>query len=170
MAGVGAFRRRGHEPYQGCVCHCIPGHLTADQLTRLQLRRWNQHVRHCKCRSKMLHFVLALTPWRQVYSNGLSEVILGKAIKKFNLPRDEIVVMSKVGRLFSHFVMSFNNPQVFFVVGRTPGETFIGKDTNPEGHGYVNQRGLNRKAISLILRSVHPTADLALAYFWFCQA
>jgi aryl-alcohol dehydrogenase-like predicted oxidoreductase len=31
-----------------------------------------------------------------VYSNGLSEVILGKAIKKFNLPRDEIVVMTKV--------------------------------------------------------------------------
>jgi aryl-alcohol dehydrogenase-like predicted oxidoreductase len=31
-----------------------------------------------------------------VYSNGLSEVILGKAIKKWNLPRDEIVVMTKV--------------------------------------------------------------------------
>lgn len=31
-----------------------------------------------------------------VYSNGVSEEILGKAIKKFNLPRDEIVVMTKV--------------------------------------------------------------------------
>lgn len=31
-----------------------------------------------------------------IYSNGLSEVILGKAIKKYNLPRDEIVVMTKV--------------------------------------------------------------------------
>jgi len=31
-----------------------------------------------------------------VYSNGASEVILGKAIKQFNLPRDEIVVMTKV--------------------------------------------------------------------------
>jgi aryl-alcohol dehydrogenase-like predicted oxidoreductase len=30
------------------------------------------------------------------YSNGLSEVILGKAIKKWNLLRDEIVVMTKV--------------------------------------------------------------------------
>ncbi|TFY57889.1 hypothetical protein EVJ58_g6748 [Rhodofomes roseus] len=30
-----------------------------------------------------------------VYSNGLSEVILGKAIKKLNLPREEIVVMTK---------------------------------------------------------------------------
>jgi aryl-alcohol dehydrogenase-like predicted oxidoreductase len=32
----------------------------------------------------------------QVYSNGLSEVILGKAIKQFDLPRDEIVVLTKV--------------------------------------------------------------------------
>ncbi|KAG8909641.1 hypothetical protein FRC00_009744 [Tulasnella sp. 408] len=31
-----------------------------------------------------------------VYSNGLSEIILGKAIKKYNLPRDEIVVMTKL--------------------------------------------------------------------------
>lgn len=30
-----------------------------------------------------------------LYSNGLSEVVLGKAIKKYNLPRDEIVVMTK---------------------------------------------------------------------------
>lgn len=32
----------------------------------------------------------------QVYSNGLSEVILGKAIKQFNLPREELVIMTKV--------------------------------------------------------------------------
>jgi aryl-alcohol dehydrogenase-like predicted oxidoreductase len=31
-----------------------------------------------------------------VYSNGASEVVLGKAIKQLNLPRDEIVVMTKV--------------------------------------------------------------------------
>ncbi|KAF9442530.1 Aldo/keto reductase, partial [Macrolepiota fuliginosa MF-IS2] len=31
-----------------------------------------------------------------VYSNGASEIVLGKAIKKLNLPRDEIVVMTKV--------------------------------------------------------------------------
>jgi aryl-alcohol dehydrogenase-like predicted oxidoreductase len=31
-----------------------------------------------------------------MYSNGLSEVVLGNAIKKLNLPRDEIVVMTKV--------------------------------------------------------------------------
>jgi aryl-alcohol dehydrogenase-like predicted oxidoreductase len=31
-----------------------------------------------------------------VYSNGKSEEILGKAIKEHNLPRDEIVVLTKV--------------------------------------------------------------------------
>jgi aryl-alcohol dehydrogenase-like predicted oxidoreductase len=31
-----------------------------------------------------------------MYSNGLSEVYLGKAIKELNLPREEIVVMTKV--------------------------------------------------------------------------
>ena len=31
-----------------------------------------------------------------VYSNGQSEVMLGKAIKQLNLPRDEVVVMTKV--------------------------------------------------------------------------
>lgn len=30
------------------------------------------------------------------YSNGISEVILGKAIKQHNLPRDEIVVVTKI--------------------------------------------------------------------------
>ena len=32
----------------------------------------------------------------QVYSNGASEIVLGKAIKQLNLPREEIVVMTKV--------------------------------------------------------------------------
>ena len=32
----------------------------------------------------------------EVYSNEQSEIILGRAIKQLNLPRDEIVVMTKV--------------------------------------------------------------------------
>lgn len=32
----------------------------------------------------------------QVYSNGESERILGKAIKRYELPREEIVVLTKV--------------------------------------------------------------------------
>jgi aryl-alcohol dehydrogenase-like predicted oxidoreductase len=31
-----------------------------------------------------------------IYSNGVSEVYLGRAIKALNLPREEIVVMTKV--------------------------------------------------------------------------
>lgn len=64
-----------------------------------------------------------------VYSNGLSEVILGNAIKKYNLPRDEIVVMTKV----------------FFTVDRAP-ETIIAPKTS-ENYSYVNQKGLSRKHI-----------------------
>ncbi|KAF9003019.1 NADP-dependent oxidoreductase domain-containing protein [Cyathus striatus] len=66
-----------------------------------------------------------------VYSNGLSEIVLGKAIKQLNLPRDEIVVLSKV----------------YFVVGRTTNTPLynaaLGMD--PEQDGYVNQHGLSRK-------------------------
>jgi len=60
------------------------------------------------------------------YSNGLSEVILGKAIKQHQLPRDEIVVMTKV----------------FFTVGRE-----YGTQDKSEALGYVNQNGLSRKHI-----------------------
>ncbi|KAF8646185.1 hypothetical protein AX16_007329 [Volvariella volvacea WC 439] len=65
-----------------------------------------------------------------VYSNGLSETILGKAIKQLNLPRDEIVVMTKI----------------FGVVERGRGITF-GFGLNPDEYGYVNQHGLSRKQI-----------------------
>jgi len=64
------------------------------------------------------------------YSNGLSEIILGKAIKQYNLPRDEIVVMTKV----------------FFTVARTYGDIIYG-DRKPDEEGYVNQYGLSRKHI-----------------------
>jgi len=64
-----------------------------------------------------------------VYSNGKSEEILGKAIKKYNLPRDEIVVMTKV----------------FFTVART-NENLVAVP-NHDQLGYVNQHGLSRKHI-----------------------
>ncbi|KAF8067038.1 NADP-dependent oxidoreductase domain-containing protein [Lyophyllum atratum] len=62
-----------------------------------------------------------------VYSHGLSEEILGKAIKKHNLPRGEIVVMTKV----------------FFAVNLDP-EAIL---KTPEDYSFVNQRGLSRKHI-----------------------
>ncbi|CUA72014.1 Versiconal hemiacetal acetate reductase [Rhizoctonia solani] len=81
-----------------------------------------------------------------VYSNGESERILGKAIKQLNLPRDEIVVMTKV----------------YGVVGRTPGERLFGESAKADATGYVNQYGLSRKHI---LESVkHSLERLQLDY------
>ncbi|PBK78961.1 Aldo/keto reductase, partial [Armillaria gallica] len=67
-----------------------------------------------------------------VYSNGQSEVVLGKAIKQENLPRDGIVVMTKV----------------FHPVSRYMHEHLDGKATEyADTHRYVNQYGLSRKHI-----------------------
>ncbi|CAE6422260.1 unnamed protein product [Rhizoctonia solani] len=71
-----------------------------------------------------------------VYSNGDSERILGKAIKQLNLPRDEIVVMTKI--------------KVYNIVrGDNGGYLHVGIEGSPEGDalGYVNQYGLSRKHI-----------------------
>ncbi|KAF9021650.1 Aldo/keto reductase [Hymenopellis radicata] len=64
------------------------------------------------------------------YSNGLSEIILGKAIKQFELPREEIVIMTKV----------------YVPVMRRPGDQWL-PTMNLDQMGYVNQHGLNRKHI-----------------------
>ncbi|KZP28624.1 Aldo keto reductase [Athelia psychrophila] len=63
-----------------------------------------------------------------IYSNGLSEVILGKAIKKLALPRDGIVVMTKLFAAVGH---EYTSPL---------------QETMDE-NGYVNERGLGRKHI-----------------------
>ncbi|KAG6895569.1 hypothetical protein C0992_000564 [Termitomyces sp. T32_za158] len=61
------------------------------------------------------------------YSNGLSEIILGKAIKQFRLPREEIVILTKV-----YFTVAHENGMAF-------GDSDDGR--------YVNQHGLSRKHI-----------------------
>ncbi|SJK98965.1 related to voltage-gated potassium channel subunit beta-1 channel subunit beta-1) [Armillaria ostoyae] len=65
-----------------------------------------------------------------VYSNGQSEIMLGKAIKEHNLPREEIVVMTKV----------------FFTVAQEPAGFYM-TPLDSEKDGYVNQHGLSRKHI-----------------------
>ncbi|VDB85629.1 unnamed protein product [Peniophora sp. CBMAI 1063] len=67
-----------------------------------------------------------------VYSNGRSEEILGKAIKQFDMNRDEIVVMTKV-----YFTVAWDMKLETW--GMTP------EDINAAG--YVNQNGLSRKHI-----------------------
>ncbi|KZT67555.1 oxidoreductase [Daedalea quercina L-15889] len=64
-----------------------------------------------------------------VYSNGLSEVMLGKAIKELKLPRDELVILTKV----------------YFPVAPKYDMNMWGKD--PVDVGIINQTGLNRKHI-----------------------
>lgn len=60
----------------------------------------------------------------QVYSAGASEIILGKAIKQHNLPREEIVVMTKLYGLVRKSL--------------TPRFSSI---EEAEKEGYVNQQG-----------------------------
>lgn len=66
-----------------------------------------------------------------IYSNGQSEIVLGKAIKKFDMPRSRIVVATKVHILTMEEDISFK---------------FQGKnlDEMPE---FVNRYGLSRKHI-----------------------
>ncbi|KAJ3557517.1 hypothetical protein NM688_g1431 [Phlebia brevispora] len=65
------------------------------------------------------------------YSNGLAERILGNAIKKLGLPREEIVVMTKV----------------YQPCARDTGTNLLGSRLNPDDIGLVNQWGLSRKHI-----------------------
>ncbi|KAK7445486.1 hypothetical protein VKT23_014903 [Stygiomarasmius scandens] len=67
-----------------------------------------------------------------VYSSGQSEVVLGNAIRKLNLPREEIVVMTKIRAPVPKEVNVSGHS--IFVAG-------------PDNVGYVNQHGLSRKHI-----------------------
>lgn len=67
-----------------------------------------------------------------VYSNGQSEILLRKFIEKYNIPRDRIVILSKL----------------FFLVDPNVKEMKFG--TQPEGtadYEYINSKGLSRKHI-----------------------
>ncbi|EHY60820.1 Versiconal hemiacetal acetate reductase [Exophiala dermatitidis] len=65
-----------------------------------------------------------------VYSNGRSEAIIGKAIKKYNIPRERLVILSKC----------------YFGVTPDALERYISANTANEGD-LLNQVGLSRKHI-----------------------
>ncbi|KAF2166872.1 hypothetical protein M409DRAFT_54646 [Zasmidium cellare ATCC 36951] len=66
------------------------------------------------------------------YSNGLSETLIGKAIKKYSLPRDKLVLMTKC----------------YGFVGEEPGHWTVGRDRIlPQSKEYVNRGGSSRKSI-----------------------
>ncbi|EJU03383.1 Aldo/keto reductase [Dacryopinax primogenitus] len=66
-----------------------------------------------------------------VYSNGMSERIIAKFIKKYNIPREKLVIMSKC----------------FFLVGEQLGTNTITNPLLANERDYVNQSGLSRGAI-----------------------
>ncbi|XDG00584.1 hypothetical protein ABKA04_000199 [Annulohypoxylon sp. FPYF3050] len=67
-----------------------------------------------------------------VYSQGASEVIVGKAIKKYNIPREKVIIMTKC----------------FWAVGETPEvRHFMHGAAVDKSKDYVNQYGLSRLAI-----------------------
>ncbi|KAF7325607.1 Aryl-alcohol dehydrogenase [Mycena kentingensis (nom. inval.)] len=66
-----------------------------------------------------------------VYSHGQSEVLLGKAIRELNLPRSEIVIMTKVCN----------------TLGKTYKPMLGVPPTELDQLGYANQYGLSRKHI-----------------------
>ncbi|KAF2493241.1 Aldo/keto reductase [Lophium mytilinum] len=65
-----------------------------------------------------------------VYSNGISEEIIGKALKKYNIPRSRIVLLSKC----------------YFGVAQDGSQPGIAQVSTNDGD-YVNQVGLSRKHI-----------------------
>ena len=64
-----------------------------------------------------------------VYSNGQSEIIVGKAIKQYNIPREKLVILTKC---------------YFFVKEEDPGVRSMDPPLDLE---HVNQHGLSRKHI-----------------------
>jgi aryl-alcohol dehydrogenase-like predicted oxidoreductase len=66
-----------------------------------------------------------------VYSGGVSEQLIGKAVKKHDIPRNKIVILTKC----------------YGVVGEEPGANHIRFPQIKTSKDYVNQGGLSRAAI-----------------------
>ena len=82
----------------------------------------------------------------QVYSNGLSEIILGNAIKKLVLPRDELVIMTKVCTSVSYrHEPELITMQLCGPVMKDYSINIWHTGQSPDEFGVINQKGLNRK-------------------------
>lgn len=74
-----------------------------------------------------------------VYSNGKSEILLGKFIKRYNIPRERIVILTKV-----YSPMDYTDPNFSLFKYRTAEYPEI---------NYVNSQGLSRKHILTAVES-----------------
>ena len=94
-------------------------------------------------RSYFRHFLDVV----QMYSFGESERILGKAIKKYNLPREEIVVLTKL--YFSPARLDYGGDEEFKAANAGAHRPEMGRFP-AASIGFVNRSGLSRKvSISL---------------------
>jgi aryl-alcohol dehydrogenase-like predicted oxidoreductase len=87
-----------------------------------------------------------------MYSNGDSEILVGQAIKKFKIPREELVILSKVWGL----------------VAKVP-DTHPSKLADPDNNGYVNLHGLSRKAIFASVRDSLKRMDIEYIDLYQCH-
>jgi aryl-alcohol dehydrogenase-like predicted oxidoreductase len=87
-----------------------------------------------------------------MYSNGDSEILVGQAIKKFKIPREELVILSKVWGL----------------VAKVP-DTHPSKLSDPDNNGYVNLHGLSRKAIFASVRDSLKRMDIEYIDLYQCH-
>ncbi|OLL22213.1 Versiconal hemiacetal acetate reductase [Neolecta irregularis DAH-3] len=68
------------------------------------------------------------------YSNGESERIVAKTIERFNIPREKLVIMTKV-------YFGIGDEMSEYVLGQSP------QELEKHGSRYINQCGLSRKHI-----------------------
>ncbi|KZT53424.1 Aldo/keto reductase [Calocera cornea HHB12733] len=76
---------------------------------------------------------LGVNTWdtANIYSNGESERIIAKALKKYNIPRSKVLILTKC----------------HFLVGSTPGMHTLFSPELQNTRDFVNQSGLSRAAI-----------------------
>ncbi|KAI0193943.1 NADP-dependent oxidoreductase domain-containing protein [Xylaria flabelliformis] len=103
-------------------------------------KRWMKWVMEEEEAAEILHVAYrkGINTWdtADAYSNGETESIIGRAIKKYNIPREKLVLMTKVGRIVADAECGASSDFVAFLDEAVKGS----KD-------YVNQYGLSRKAI-----------------------
>ncbi|KAK6344333.1 hypothetical protein TWF696_007972 [Orbilia brochopaga] len=68
-----------------------------------------------------------------IYSNGYSEIVIGKALKKYEIPRHKVIILTKAYSTI--------------VEGDGAGHSFLYQDKVDASKDYVNQGGLSRAAL-----------------------